>query len=92
MLFKGVIYAAGKSYPYWVELEGRPHRREILAAALAQTGAPLGVEELMRIERIRDWNFNACYTRLVARQAPAADFPENRVIRHDNSVMISGAR
>lgn len=67
MLFKGVIYAAGKSYPYWVELEGRPHRREILTAALAQTGAPLAIEELLHIERIRDWNFNAYYSLCNAR-------------------------
>ena len=61
MLFKGVIYSGDRSYPYWVELEGLPHRREIFEAAVKQTSAPVSVEQLLRVERFKDQQFGTLY-------------------------------
>jgi hypothetical protein len=63
MLFKGVIYNGNKTYPYWVELEGVPHRREIFEAAVKQTAAPVSVEQLLRMERFKDQQFGTFYMR-----------------------------
>lgn len=63
MLVKGVIYSGDKSYPYWVELEGLPHRKEIFEAAIKQTSAPVSVEQLLRVERLKDQQFDTDYLR-----------------------------